>query len=205
MYSYDAYMPVRQRIDLRHRLAALARAQAGYFTAAQARAVGYSYASQRYHVQRGNWVRVDRALFRMRDWPVTGDEELVRWSLWAGGKAIVSHDTALSLHEIGDANPSRVHLTVPAGFRKRSDSVVLHVADIDDADVLEATGYRVTAPLKTLLDVAASDMDGDQLRTAIEDAVVRGLVVERDLRARAHELGARAELRIERALAADAE
>lgn len=62
-------MPVRDRIDLRRRLIDIAAAQSGYFTAGQAREAGYSYSAQRYHVNRGNWQQVDRALFRLPEWP----------------------------------------------------------------------------------------------------------------------------------------
>lgn len=195
-------MIVRDRTDLRHRLAQLARQQAGYFTAAQALALGHSYASQHYHVERGNWTRVDRGVFRLRDWPVTAHEDLVRWSLWAGGDAVVSHDSALALYDLGDSNPARVHLTVPKGFRKQGPGVELHRGELDADDVRDAEGFRVTVPLRSLIDAAASDMDGDQLGTAIDQAVRRGLVTASALRRRADAHGARAALRVERALAA---
>lgn len=195
-------MPVRDRIDLRRHLAQLARQQSGYFTAAQARSIGHSYASQRYHVERGNWVRVDRGIFRLRDWPVGEHEDLVRWSLWAGSDAVVSHDTALSFYELGEANPARVHLTVPKGFRRRAEGVELHPGAVARDDVRGGEGFRVTTPNRTLLDVAASEMDADQLGTAIADAVSRGLVSEAALRRSADGHGPRAALRIERALTA---
>src|SRR3972149_4247026 len=119
-------MPVRDRIDLRRRLAEIAGQQSGYFTAAQALAVGYSYPAQRYHVHRGNWEQVDRALFRIPEWPSSNTEHLVRWSLWSKGRAVVSHETALSVYDLGDVNPARIHLTVPHGFRKEAHGTVLH-------------------------------------------------------------------------------
>lgn len=201
MYSFYL-MPVRDRTDLRRRLAQLARQQSGYFTAAQARAVGHSYASQRYHVERGNWVRVDRGMFRLRDWPVGEHEDLVRWSLWAGPDAVVSHDTALSFYDLGDANPARVHLTVPKGFRRSAPGIELHSGTIGPSDVRHGEGFSVTTPIRALLDAAASDMDADQLGTAIADAARRGLVSASALRSRADGHGPRAALRIERALAA---
>lgn len=194
-------MAVRDRTDLRHRLAQLARHQSGYFTAAQALAVGHSYASQRYHVERGNWIRVNRGIFRLREWPVGEHEDLVRWSLWAGNDAVVSHDTALSFHDLGDANPARVHLTVPKGFRRSAPGVELHIGAVKPDDVRHGEGFRVTTPVRSLLDAAASEMDADQLGTAIADAARRGLVSEAALRRRTDEHGPRAALRIERALA----
>jgi hypothetical protein len=51
------------RQALRQALYRLAAGQAGFFTAAQALGLGYSYQAQKYHVDHGNWVRVDRGIF----------------------------------------------------------------------------------------------------------------------------------------------
>lgn len=193
-------MPPRDRIDLRRRLLATAARQSGYFTAGQAIEAGYSYPAQRYHAQRGNWLRIDRGIFRLPEWPVGAREDLVRWSLWSRGRAVVSHETALSVHELGDVDPARIHLTVPRNFRQSDPAVVLHRGDLLPADVEEHDGFRLTTPLRSLLDVAAGDLDLDQLARAIKEAIERGLLTRRMLLARADEFGARAALRIERAL-----
>ncbi|MGH3933484.1 MAG: type IV toxin-antitoxin system AbiEi family antitoxin domain-containing protein [Pseudonocardiaceae bacterium] len=46
----------------------VASQQRGYFTAAQASEAGYSYQAQRFHAQRGNWFRVDRGIYRFREY-----------------------------------------------------------------------------------------------------------------------------------------
>jgi hypothetical protein len=51
------------RRNLRLALQTLAFGQAGYFTAAQAVDLGYSYQAQKHHVDNGNWLRIDRGLF----------------------------------------------------------------------------------------------------------------------------------------------
>lgn len=191
---------VQDRVDLRRRLLAIAARQSGYFTAAQALETGYSYPAQRYHAQRGNWVRVDRGIYRLPEWPTGGRDDLVRWSLWSRGRAVVSHETALSVHELGDVDPARVHLTVPPNFRQADPAVVIHRAELPSHDVEERDGFRVTTPVRSLLDVAAGELDLDQLARAIEEALGRGMTTRRALLARADELGSRAALRIERAL-----
>ena len=193
-------MPARDRIDLRRSLLALAARQSGYFTAGQAIEMGYSYPAQRYHVQRGNWQRVDRGIFRLPEWPVGTREDLVRWTLWSRFRAVVSHETALSVHDLGDVDPARTHLTVPRNFRQSDQSVVLHRGDLPAADVEGHDGYRVTTPLRSLLDVAAGDLDLDQLAGAIAEALEQGMTTRRMLLARADEFGDRAALRLERAL-----
>jgi predicted transcriptional regulator of viral defense system len=193
-------MPIRDRIDLRRRLFDIASAQSGYFTAAQALGVGYSYPAQSYHVHRGNWHKVVRGIYRLPEWPVGPREDLVRWTLWSRGRAVVSHETALSVHELGDADPARVHLTVPLAFRREEPAAVLHRADLPADDIEERDGYRVTTPLRSLLDVASGELDFDQLARAIAEALNRGMTNRRALLARADEFGARTALQIERAL-----
>lgn len=165
----------------------VADAQGGYFTAAQARQAGYAYSQQHFHVERGNWQRVDRGLFRLRDYPPGEREDLIRWSLWSRNQkgvpqAVVSHDTALSVHELSDVMPARVHLTAPPGFRKRvPPGCVLHKGRLASSDVEARPGFQVTTPLRTLLDVADSPLSQEHLDAAVREALERGLVRRRQL------------------------
>jgi predicted transcriptional regulator of viral defense system len=188
------------RRDLRRRLFALAAEQGGYFTAAQAKAVGYSYQAQAHHVGAGNWLRIARGIFRLAEWVPDLHDDLARWTLWSRGRGVVSHETALSVHEIGEFESPQVHLTVPSGFTSRDDAVRLHFADLPAADIVYRPGFRVTTPMRSLVDVTARGADEDQLARAIAQARQRGLVSIRQLRARAEAIDARAALYIERAL-----
>lgn len=134
------------RQDLRRALQAIAFTQAGYFTAAQARDVGYSYQAQKHHADSGNWLRVDRGLFRLPDWPTGEDDTWVRWTLWSRGRGVVSYDSALRVHGLSDVEPALVHLTVPPGFRAVDDLVVLHRGDVPTEDRDERLGWSVTTP-----------------------------------------------------------
>jgi predicted transcriptional regulator of viral defense system len=193
-------MPAQDRTDLRRRLLALAARQSGYFSAAQALKAGYSYPAQGYHAKRGNWLRVDRGIYRLPEWPTGPREDLVRWSLWSRGRGVVSHETALSVHELGDADPAHVHLSVPPNFRQSDPGVVIHKGELRPDDVEEHEGFRVTTPLRSLLDVAAGELDVDQLGQAIDEALSQGMTTRRALRDRADEFGPTAALRVERAL-----
>jgi predicted transcriptional regulator of viral defense system len=191
----------RDRQDLRRRLAALAGEQSGHFTAAQALSVGYSYSAQKFHADRGNWLRVDRGLFRLPEWPVGEHDDLVRWSLWSGGRAVVSHESALAVHYLGDVNPAVIHLTVPPHFRSRPpDGIRLHRGDLPVDDTWLYEGFRITTPLRTLLDVAAGTLDLDQLGDAMQQACDRTPAIRDALLSRAADIGPRAALRVERAL-----
>lgn len=192
-------MPADRR-DLRRRLFALAAQQGGYFTAAQAKTIGYSYQAQGYHVGAGNWLRINRGIFRLAEWVPDLHDDLARWSLWSRNRGVVSHETALSVHEIGEFESARVDLTVPPGFASRNNAVRLHVAELPADDVVDRSGFRVTTPARSLVDVAASGVNEDQLTRAIAEAAEHRLVSIRQLRTRAEMIDAKAALYIERAL-----
>ena len=191
---------VQDRRDLRRRLFALASQQGGYFTAAQARSAGYSYQAQAHHVSAGNWHRVERGLLRLAEWVPEPHDGLIRWTLWAKGDAVVSHETALAVHAIGEFESPRVHLTVPPGFTKRDPAVVLHRAELPEEDIDTRPGFRLTGVTRSLIDVAAPGVDEEQLARAIQEAVHAGQITLRRLRSRGESVDLKAALRIERAI-----
>jgi predicted transcriptional regulator of viral defense system len=191
----------RSRQDLRRLLEALAFSQAGYFTAAQALETGYTYQAQKYHADTGNWVRVDRGLFRLPNWPSAPDDEYVLWTLWSRGLGVVSHDTALSVHGLSDVDPPKVHISVPVGFKAKDPLVVTHTQELAERDVEQRRAWRVTTPLRTLADVSGSDLSQEHVDQALRQALERGLTTKRAILQRSAILGDRAALRLERALA----
>jgi hypothetical protein len=96
--------------------------------------------------------------------------------------------------------PRYVHLTVPKGFRANAPGVVLRRAYVPDRDVERREGFSVTTPVRSILDLAASKVEIDQLARVVQDAIDRGITTRRALRERADEFGAVAALAIERAL-----
>lgn len=188
------------RRELRRRLFSLAAGQGGYFTAAQARDLGYSYQAQAHHVRAGNWHRVDRGLFRLVEWVPDLHDDLRRWSLWSKGRAVVSHETALSVHGVGELESARVHLTVPSGFTMGDEALVLHRGEIPGIDLVDMAGFRITTVARSLADVAAAGADEEQLAWAIGQSRDAGLVTLRQLRARADVVGSTGALAIERAI-----
>ena len=173
--------------DPRSKLYDIAEQQAGYFTASQALQAGYSRASQHYHHKVGNWRREGHGIYRLDRFPRTPDEHYVRLMLWSRDRndntqAAISHETALLAYEISDIMPAKIHLTIPKSFRKQPPAdVTLHYQELTASDVTELNGYRITTPLRTLLDAAASTLSTEHLTTAIQDALSQGLIRKRAL------------------------
>lgn len=163
-------------------LAAIANTQGGYFTTKQAIQAGYGYKHLDYHETAGNFERVEHGLYRLPTVPPAEHDDLIRLTLWSRNQkdepqAVVSHESALVLHDLTELLPYRIHLTVPRTFRKPTPKgCVLHKAALPADDTEEREGFRVTTPLRTLLDVAAGGVSTEQLGKAVKDAINRGLV-----------------------------
>lgn len=170
-------MAKKKSLSRSDRLYGLAERQGGYFTAADAKAVGYGYPLQHFHVQRGRWIRVDRGNYRLKHFPAVAHEDLIRWWLWSRKEGVISHESAATVYELGDLLPAKVHLTVPPTFRKRpAEGVVLHRASLQAKDVEVRDSVPVTTPLRTVLDLAEARLDPERLTAVVKDALRKGLV-----------------------------
>src|SRR5450755_1628389 len=174
-----------------HRLFEIAEQQQGFFTTKQAKAAGFAENTHPYHVQVGNWIREHRGIYRLALFPTTDRPELVLWALWSRNRdeeveGVYSHQTALSLYDLSDLNPAKLHMTVPADFRRNSEIpgiLVLHYADLPESDVQAGSGFKFTRPLRTILDLIESGtVERNFIRQALRQAVERGLITRQQIR-----------------------
>ena len=135
-------------------------------------------------------MRVERGIYRLARFPQSNEEQLVIYHLWSRNRAgvpegVYSHQTALSIHELSDVNPSKLHMTVPPTFRRTSITpkiLVLHRASLDEKDVLQRHGFAVTRPLRAITDLAmAESVSLDILEQALREGRQRGLITEREI------------------------
>jgi predicted transcriptional regulator of viral defense system len=162
-------------------LFAMASTQHGFFTTPQARLCGYSRALLSSHARSGRFVRVRRGLYRLRDYPSSPiDEVAAAWLAVGKDTAVVSHDTALNLFDLGDVIPGQVHLTVPRSRRHlpRMPGVAIHTTTrpLDKTDVVVRNGVRITSPTRTIVDFAEAGGAPEQVEMAVRQAIARGLV-----------------------------
>ena len=179
------------RTEAHRRLYEIAESQQGFFTTKQAKAAGFAENTHPYHVHAGNWLREHRGIYRLALFPATDHPDLVQWALWSRNRreeteGVYSHQTALSLWELSDVNPSKLHMTVPKRFRRNSkppNILVLHYADLAERDVEVAQGFKFTKPVRTILDLIETDsVSKDIVRQAIRQAFARGLINRKQVR-----------------------
>lgn len=185
-------MKSRSYVAAERALTALAASQGGYFTSKQAAAIGYTAPKRNYHVHAGNWARERRGIFRLSTQPLPARPDLILWWLWSWNRqeqpqGVYSHQTALSLHEMTDVMPSRLHMTVPNTFRRSAaipKSIVLHLADLPPSDIEQIDGVPVTKALRTLIDVADSgEVLLPDLKLAFAEATRSGKITRAEIAA----------------------
>lgn len=189
-YLYICAMVGRAKKNVPAALFDSAEGQQGYFTAKQAADAGYQLGSQAHHVKSGNWVRVERGIYRLARFPQSNEEQLVIYHLWSRNRAgvpegVYSHQTALSIHELSDVNPSKLHMTVPSTFRRNAKTpkiLVLHRASLDEKDIVQRLGFAVTRPLRAIVDLAmAESVSRDIIEQAMSEGRRRGLITVREI------------------------
>lgn len=167
------------------RLFETAGAQDGYFTTRQAADAGYSSQLLLKHIRAGRVARTRRGIYRLIHFPAGEHDELVIAWLWSERAGVISHQTALTLHELSDVLPVHVHLTLPSAWRLRRfrvpADVVLHHTDIPPEDRTWFGPVPTTSPRRSLNDSAREGLSPELLRQAAQQALRRGLVTRAEL------------------------
>jgi len=156
-----------------------AQQQYGYLTPDDARALGVDPAQLRLMAARHTLERRGHGLYRMPTVPATGLDAYMEATLWAGRRGVLSHETALDLHELCDVNPAAIHLTVPRAFRTRKNApgtYRLHREHVDEGDVGWHEGIPIVSPERAILGGIEQGLGWQLIEQAIETARGRGLV-----------------------------
>ena len=194
----------KERKEAAKRLYEMAEGQQGFFTTKQAKAAGFAENTHPYHVQVGNWIREHRGIYRLASFPRGDRPDLMLWSLWSRNRGetaqgVYSHQTALSLHDLSDVMPSKLHMIVPRSFRRNSEIprvLVLHFADLPQSHIGVVHGVRVTRPMQTILDLLeGGEVPPATLQRALCEGLQRGLVRRSEIAEARKHLGDSKQLR----------
>ena len=161
-----------------HKLFEIAENQAGYFSSRQAVEAGYSRPNLLYQTERGKFTRIDRGVYRIALFPNSPFEDLFIALLKSGDRAVVSHDSALSVYDLSDSLLGEIHITIPRSASRRRKGIKYHTKSISEDEKTIYQGLRITALSRTIIDLVESGHDPIQLKKAIIEAIERGLTTE---------------------------
>ncbi len=162
-----------------NRIYEIAATQEGLFTTVQAADAGYSPQLLAKYLQNERIVRLRRGVYRLVHFPPGDNEDIVGIWLWSMQEGIFSHETALALHQLSDALPSKIYITLPETWRKRRirvpDEVVVHHENIPSVFRTWMGAVPVTTAARTINDCAASNVAPELVGQAIDEGARRGL------------------------------
>lgn len=155
----------------------LAEAQAGYFTAAQARDAGVLQVRLSQLHQRGDIERVTRGVYRLTRYPISPFGQYMQAALWPqvrrpDAHGVISHESALAIYGLSNSSPAKIHVTLPTELRIRRTPpkhLVLHYADLNPGDEQRVEGVPVTTPARAIRDAHESHLGPALIRQAIVD------------------------------------
>jgi predicted transcriptional regulator of viral defense system len=146
---------------------------------------------------RGVLQPVSRGVFRFPDMPATPLDPYIEATLWPlEVRGVLSHETALDLHDLCDINPARIHVTVPRSFRtiRQPPAVLeLHRENLAPEDCSWHEGIPIVTVYRAILGSIEHDVGWHLLEQAIVTARERGrLSAEQANALRRHHRGERA-------------
>ncbi len=157
----------------------VANGQYGYVSVDDARAVGINPAQLRLMHHRGLLERRGVGLYRFPIVPATELDHYMEGTLWPRTTAVLSHETALDLHDVCDVNPAQIHLTVPMHYRLRRDLPVmyqLHPRTLGPDDITTHEGIPIVTVHRAILDGIEGALGFHLIAQAVETATRRGML-----------------------------
>jgi predicted transcriptional regulator of viral defense system len=165
--------------------------QEGHFTTKQAAEAGYSPQLLIKYLKNGRITRVRRGVYRIVHFPAGEHEDLATLWLWSEKAGVFSHETALMLHNLSDALPRKVSLTLPVNWAKRRlrvpRDVLIHHADVPKSERVDVGAIPVTNVLRTLIDCVNAHVSPELIDAAVRQARQRNVIdksEEKAIRAR---------------------
>lgn len=100
--------------------------------------------------------------------------------------SVLSHDTALDLHELCDINPTRLHVTLPTSIRTPRRSLPawleIHRRRIEEGETTYVEGLAIVTPARAILDGIEANLGQRFIDEALAAAQSRNLLSKSERR-----------------------
>jgi predicted transcriptional regulator of viral defense system len=167
----------------------LARDQHGFVRAADLRELGLDPKRLNDYWRRGLADRVSHGVYRIKLVQPGESDEFMQAAMWPDGRGVLSHETALDLHDLCDVNPNHIDVSVPTGYRTHRQVPAkyrLHRRALSDDDVSSVDGLPVVSPARAIADGIEAGLRPTLIEQAIDTAEREAMItgdVARRLRA----------------------
>lgn len=154
----------------------IAESQAGYFTAGQARQVGFSWERLSANSRTGKFLRIAQGVYRLTHFPASKFEDLFIAWLRVGPRTVISHQSALAVYDLSDTLPGKLHVIIPRTTSRRHAGIRLHTNKLQLDEITSYEGMPITTVARTIADVTTSGMAEELIRQAVREGISRGLL-----------------------------
>jgi len=160
----------------------LAKRQHGVVARAQLLDLGLSGDAIEHRMAAGRLHPLWRGVYAIGRPQVTKQGLWMAAALCCGPGACVSHGSAAALWGIGTERSEAIEVSIPGDAFRRRPGIVAHRRMLGPHEVTSRDGIPVTAPTRTLVDIACR-VNQRQLEKATKEADARGLCDPEELRA----------------------
>ena len=132
-------------------------------------------------VSSGKWKRLYPSVYQRADAPTHWPCPVWAAVLWAGDRAVVSHETAARWLDFKEVPVGPVHLTTTSTLGAHEGVIVHRARSLHPADVTKRRGIRLTDVPRTLLDWGG-DLDEDRFEQRVDESLYRPLTTLQQLK-----------------------
>lgn len=171
----------------------LAADQYGFVTNADLKNLGQDPSQLRQWLRRSKIDRVGHGIYRFRQIPRNKLDAFMLATLWPSGRGVLSHDTALELHNLCDINPAKIHLTIPPGYRPRrrgGEHYRFHYENLKENEIAWHEGIRIVKPRVAIRQALDSEVPMYLIRQALDTSARLGRIRKPDREALQNQLAA---------------
>ncbi|MCP4680023.1 MAG: hypothetical protein GY854_31940 [Deltaproteobacteria bacterium] len=158
--------------------------QYGFITFADVSRLGADPARLRRWYLANKIDRIGHGIYRFRQIPSTQLDPYMLATLWPAGRGVLSHVTALELHELCDTNPDKIHMTLPPHYRPRrkgGELYVLHYENLVEDELTWHEGIRIVSPTVAIRQAIHSSVPTHLVRQAIATSRRLGIAPKQSL------------------------
>jgi predicted transcriptional regulator of viral defense system len=165
-------------------LVAFALGQHGFLSVPDAQALGIDPVRLRQMAHRGVLERVSHGVYRLAHAPVGRLDDYMAATLWPRRvRGVISHESALDLHDLCDVNPEVIDITVPRSYRPGREvpkRYRLHRRDLAPVEETTLDGIPIVTPARAILDGIEANLRTGLIREAIDTLRRRDELAARD-------------------------
>jgi prepilin-type processing-associated H-X9-DG protein/prepilin-type N-terminal cleavage/methylation domain-containing protein len=160
----------------------------GYFTSRHAVACGFDTPHQTYHKKNGDWIHIDKGLYRFPGYEDGFYSDLTRWALWSrsnkeDSQIVFCRWTAIRYHGLLEfVKYYKLQAYAPSFFRKSvPGNVEIIPGSIAKVECDTLGVVKITTPLQTMQDMQKELLALDRLAEAVENGIKQGLFGQKDV------------------------